>query len=259
MNKIVVCGKGGSGKSSLVALLANAMRTQGRRVIVVDADESNPGLYRLLGLPARPEPLMNLLGGKKRVLKSYAGQLQPDNSVLLQESLTLDELPPDYYVQRDGITLVAVGKIMQSLEGCACPIGFLSREFLRRLTLGEGEVALVDTEAGVEHFGRGVAEGADGILVVVDPSYDAIALAIQVQAMARQVGLPGALAVVNKAPDETLGWMLRGKLESEGLRVVGCIGYHPMVLQAGLEGRLPVDAQAERDVAQLAVRLLQEA
>jgi len=117
----------------------------------------------------------------------------------------------------------------------------------------------VDTEAGVEHFGRGVEEGADAILVVVEPSYDAIALAAQVQAMAQQVGLPGALAVINKAPDETLAQLLRDRLSSEGLRVVGCIGYDPLVLQAGLEGRPLLGAQAARDAAQLAAQLLQEA
>jgi len=259
MNKIVICGKGGAGKSSLVALLAREMQALGRRVVVVDADESNPGLYRLLGLPARPQPLMELLGGKKSVLKSYNGQIQPENTVLLQESLTLDDLPAPYRVQQDGLTLVSVGKIMQSLEGCACPIGFLSRQFLRRLALDGDQVALVDTEAGVEHFGRGVEEGADAILVVVEPSYDAIALAAQVQAMAQQVGLPGALAVINKAPDETLAQLLRDRLLSEGLRVVGCIGYDPLVLQAGLEGRPLLGAQAARDAAQLVAQLLQEA
>lgn len=259
MAKIVVCGKGGAGKSSLVALLARQMRALGRRVVVVDADESNPGLYRLLGLQGRPEPLMELLGGKKSVLKSYNGQLEPENTVLLQESLTLEDLPAPYRVQQDGLTLVSVGKIVQSLEGCACPIGFLSRQFLRRLALAEDQVALVDTEAGVEHFGRGVEEGADVILVVVEPSYDAIALAAQVQAMAQQVGLPGALAVINKAPDEALAQRLRERIEALGLRVVGCIGYDAEVMQAGWEGRPPLGAQAERDAAQLAAQLLQEA
>jgi CO dehydrogenase maturation factor len=37
--KISVCGKGGSGKST-IALLANEARARGYRVLVVDSDES---------------------------------------------------------------------------------------------------------------------------------------------------------------------------------------------------------------------------
>ncbi|MBW2002228.1 MAG: AAA family ATPase, partial [Deltaproteobacteria bacterium] len=44
--KISVCGKGGSGKSTIVALLANQARKKGYRVLVVDSDESNSGLFR---------------------------------------------------------------------------------------------------------------------------------------------------------------------------------------------------------------------
>jgi CO dehydrogenase maturation factor len=46
---------------------------------------------------------------------------------------------------------VSIGKILQSLEGCACPMGVLSREFLKKLYLNENTVAVVDMEAGVEH------------------------------------------------------------------------------------------------------------
>jgi len=48
--KISVCGKGGSGKSIVVTLLAHGFRARGYRVLIVDSDESNSELYRLLGL-----------------------------------------------------------------------------------------------------------------------------------------------------------------------------------------------------------------
>ncbi|KPJ51676.1 MAG: ATP-binding protein, partial [Dehalococcoidia bacterium DG_18] len=47
--KIAVCGKGGSGKSAIVTLLAKGLREKGYKVLVVDSDESNSGLYRMLG------------------------------------------------------------------------------------------------------------------------------------------------------------------------------------------------------------------
>lgn len=50
--KFVVCGKGGSGKSTVSALIAREMASRGEKVLVVDTDESNFGLYKQLGLPS---------------------------------------------------------------------------------------------------------------------------------------------------------------------------------------------------------------
>jgi CO dehydrogenase maturation factor len=65
--KISVCGKGGSGKSTLVSLLAKAAQTRGFKTLVVDSDESNSGLYRTLGLDKPPIPLMALVSGKEGI------------------------------------------------------------------------------------------------------------------------------------------------------------------------------------------------
>jgi len=50
MTKIAVCGKGGSGKSTIAALLAREFCEHGRRVPVVDSDESNAGPVTLTRL-----------------------------------------------------------------------------------------------------------------------------------------------------------------------------------------------------------------
>ena len=65
--KISVCGKGGSGKSTLVSLLANAAQARGLATLVVDSDESNSGLFRMLGFDQPPIPLMALVGGREGI------------------------------------------------------------------------------------------------------------------------------------------------------------------------------------------------
>ncbi|MEJ2566671.1 MAG: hypothetical protein P8141_12045, partial [Gammaproteobacteria bacterium] len=44
--RILICGKGGSGKSTVVCLLAYAARTRGIATLVVDSDESNSALFK---------------------------------------------------------------------------------------------------------------------------------------------------------------------------------------------------------------------
>lgn len=39
--KIAVCGKGGSGKSTVTTLLGRYLAKQGKEVLIIDSDESN--------------------------------------------------------------------------------------------------------------------------------------------------------------------------------------------------------------------------
>ena len=52
----VMSGKGGVGKSSVAALLASALRRQGKKVGVLDADITGPSIPKLFGLHGPPPP-----------------------------------------------------------------------------------------------------------------------------------------------------------------------------------------------------------
>jgi CO dehydrogenase maturation factor len=256
MKKIAVCGKGGSGKSSVVALLAHGVRDRGYRVLVVDSDESNPGLYRVLGFDERPEPLLKLVGGKKKVFPTFSEEAEPREIILTREEIRVADLPGDYIVERDGIGLVCVGKILQSLEGCACPMGALSREFLKRLSLQKDEMAIVDMEAGIEHFGRGVETSIDSVLVVTEPSFDSLELAEKINSLAAEVGVERVWTILNKIGSEEIAARLREKLEERGISVIGSIGYEPEIFQSGLEGRPVRRDRVETDIGSLLDQLL---
>ena len=65
-----------------------------------------------------------------------------------------------------GVKLMASGKIHTANEGCACTMGNVLTQFVEHLILTEDEYALIDMEAGIEHFGRGIDNGVDLILMV---------------------------------------------------------------------------------------------
>jgi CO dehydrogenase maturation factor len=256
MKKVSVCGKGGSGKSTVVALLAHGIRDRGHRVLVVDSDESNPGLYRVLGFDKRPEPLLKLVGGKKKVFPTFSEESEPRETLLTREEILLADLPGDYIVERDSIGLVCIGKILQSLEGCACPMGVLSREFLKRLRLQEDEAALIDMEAGIEHFGRGVETSIDSVLIVTEPSFDSLELAEKINSLAAEVGVERVWTILNKIGSKEIALRLREELEERGISVIGSIGYEPEIFQSGLEGRPVCSDRLETDVGTILDQLL---
>ena len=66
--KISVCGKGGSGKSTIVSLLAERFAAAGKEVLIIDSDESNYGLHRHLSME-NPKEFTGFFGGKEEVLK----------------------------------------------------------------------------------------------------------------------------------------------------------------------------------------------
>jgi len=249
--KIAVCGKGGSGKSTVIALLAQEAKKRGIKTLVVDSDESNSGLYRMLGFESPPAPLLELVGGKKSLKQKMS---QPN--IFAQTEITAASIPEQYILQRDGLRLVAIGKILQALEGCACPMGVLSREFLKKLKLGPDELAIVDMEAGVEHFGRGGEISIDEILIVIEPPLESITVGEKILELSREIGIKNIRAIMNKVPSAEIADRLRARVEENSLGVVGCLYYDADIFKASLEGRIPDHGSAVAEIKEVLSNIL---
>jgi len=96
----------------------------------------------MLGFDKPPVPLMELVGGKKKVQKKMtkgfsSGESETGMRLMRQDTIMVDDIPIGYILKRDNLRLVCMGKILQSLEGCACPMGVLTREFSKEAALRE--------------------------------------------------------------------------------------------------------------------------
>ncbi len=201
--KILVCGKGGCGKSVVATLIAKELAKRGKVVLVVDMDESNFGIYKNFGVE-QPRDFMEYLGGKDRVREELLKFIRAENKeeVRMIDRIELDSLPKDYVARKNEIGIIAIGKIHEFGEGCACPMGAVAREFLQALKLKENEFVVVDTDAGIEHFGRGVEAGCDVIVAVVEPNYESIQLASKIAELSEKIGKKVVL-IANKVDSET--------------------------------------------------------
>ena len=199
--KIMICGKGGCGKSTLTVLLARALAGSGKKVLVVDADESNLCLHRLLGAH-QPEIMMDAMGGRKgtREKLKQASDHQYEDA-FFKQVLTFDTLPVECLAEADGIKLLVVGKIKEFGEGCACMIGGISKALLSRLQEKDNEIVLIDAEAGLEHFGRQVDKSCDLVICIVDPNFESIQMADRARQIAKGAGVQ-TYFILNKVDDD---------------------------------------------------------
>ena len=238
MMKVLICGKGGSGKSTVATLLANNFQTKGYRVLVIDSDESNYGLSAQLGIKT-PKELMDQIGGKKAVTsKMFAARDKGEKAQIFTEKMRIDNIPADCLSKKDNVYLLQIGKVKHYGEGCACPMGGLSRDFLKHLQLDAKDIAIIDTEAGVEHIGRGMISEVDVALAVLDPSYESIKLSKKITSMVREGGKT-VYFVLNKA-DSAVAEKMAAMVGKE--QVVTSLPFTPAVQEKSLSGQ-PIDIE----------------
>ena len=237
--KILICGKGGCGKSTIVALLAKEMALRKNMVLVIDSDESNIGLHSRLGME-KPADFMNYFGGKKLLFEKIKE---------MKNKWNLDGLPKEYLTEKGNIQLLSMGKIYQFGEGCACPINALSSKLLEVLDLRDGEFLIADTDAGIEHFGRGVETGVDILLVVVDPSRESILLAKKISELGQQVDKP-VYYILNRINDQETKNFLLDSIDGE--KVIAVIQENKEIFISGLAGsEFNIDVEGIKEIADM--------
>jgi CO dehydrogenase maturation factor len=197
--RIVITGKGGVGKTTITALLAHLFAREGFRVLAIDGDPQQ-NLAVTLGVP--PEKAVQIVPVSKSAEylreKTGAGpDISPGGMLTLNPDVS-DVVDRFSIPVADNLRLLVMGGVRQAGSGCLCAEYTLITAILRHMRLFKDDVILLDTPAGPEHFGRAVADGFTCAVVVADPSYNALSVARESAALARQLGIGHIILVVNR-------------------------------------------------------------
>ena len=246
--KLGIVGKGGVGKTTITALLADAYAATGRRVVAIDTD-SNPNLGFSLGLTAEETEAMPLL--PRSVIVGARGDL------------TVDDVLDDYgRTTPAGVTLLSAIKVTHAAGGCTCGGHAAVRSLLSETLDGRADVTLIDMEAGLEHLSRsgGTLAHADILLVVMEPSRKAVITAARTVQLAAELGIPAVLGLGNKGDQPDDAELFQDLCSEHGVRLAGVIPFDADIAKATRAGlRLsPDEAVPVRDELSRVVNLLDD-
>ncbi|MEN8140497.1 MAG: P-loop NTPase [Thermodesulfobacteriota bacterium] len=204
--KIAVAGKGGVGKTTIMALIAKKLQEAGREVLVIDADPS-PHMAQTLGFGQVEQ--ITPIAEMGKLLAERAGKVE--GSPFYNINPEINDLLADFMVEENGLKLMVLGAIQTAEGGCACPENTVLKRLLTKLLLSDNQAILLDMEAGVEHLGRGTIAGVDELFIVVIPSRSSIRTAQKVEKLARQAGIKDISFVANLVEDEDdLAFLTKG-------------------------------------------------
>jgi CO dehydrogenase maturation factor len=159
--RVVITGKGGVGKTTITALLAHLLAREGFRVLAVDGDPQQNLAVTLGILPEDAEKIVPVSRSIEYLReKTGAGPgISPGGLITLNPDVS-DVIDRFSVPVAGNLRLLVMGGVARSGKGCLCPEYTLLTAIFRHLHLLPDEVVLLDTPAGLEHFGRAVADPA---------------------------------------------------------------------------------------------------
>lgn len=234
--KIAISGKGGVGKTTFASFLIRALADQGKKVLAIDADP-DANLAQALGVKGDAEivPISKM----KELIEERTETKLGTMGGFFKLNPKVDDLPDKLSITLDSIKLMVLGGVKKGGAGCICPESTLLKNLVRHIVLARDEVIILDMEAGLEHLGRGTAMAVDRLIVVVEPGRRSIETALQIQNLAKDIGIKNLSLVGNKIRSEKDKTFLMEHMPH--FQFVGFIPFRNEIIEADLEGLPPFE------------------
>ncbi len=225
---IAISGKGGSGKTTVAAMIIRLLCGQSSRALLaVDADPN-----ACLGLMMGVEPV-----GTIAELRESAREKSPTNA-------GADRLRSfEYGIQQTitetaGFDLLTMGR--PEGPSCYCAVNNILRQFLDRLSSQYGFV-IIDNEAGMEHLSRRTTNNVDLLCIVAEANPLGTVTAKRIFDLTKQ--LPISVKQIGVIWNETRDPSDEQRATNDELETLGCVPYDDAVFNALMQGKTIFDIE----------------
>lgn len=232
---IAISGKGGSGKTTLAAMIIRTLLTTSTKpILAVDADP-NSSLGLTMGIEAADTVAQ---------IREQARSKSPSDAGL-DRIRSLEYGLQQVITEAKGFDLLAMGQP----EGpdCYCAANNLLRKFLDKLSSQYGFV-VIDNEAGMEHLSRRTTNNVDLLCVVADATalgaitaQRIFTLTKRLPISVKEVGIIWNRSDSIKGFDQIQGFQTNTEAKDELVPILGCIPYDEAVFNASMQGKTIFD------------------
>ena len=252
MTTIAVAGKGGTGKTTISALLIRYLaEEQTGSVLAIDADPAT-NLHMVLGMEAGEtvgsirEDMLDQVQTSGALAGSMPGGMSKHEYLDYQVQMALEE--------GDRVDLLVMGR--PEGPGCYCAANQMLRVIVDRLGKQYDHV-VIDNEAGMEHLSRRTTRDVDVLLLVTDPTQRGLVTAKYMADMVPEldIGVGHIYLIVNRLRGD-MPEPLDRAIGEAGLELLATVPDDPAMAEFEFTGRplveLPADTvvyQAVREIA----------
>jgi CO dehydrogenase maturation factor len=243
---IAVSGKGGTGKTTLSAVILRYLIRSGKGpALVIDAD-ADGNLAQALGLNG-----IQTVGEVLDEMEKKVSQLPPGVS----KDEWLEGKLAEVMVEEKGFDFLSMGR--GEGPGCYCYVNSVLRRIMDNLE-NNYPYSVMDNAAGMEHLSRRTTRAADVLFLVSDHSLRGVQSGLRIAELAKELGLDVKKVgfVINRVPGE-MDPVIRQKVEEKGLKIFGSIPEDEKIGRFDLEGKSLLDLPEDNKVTQ-AVREMVE-
>lgn len=240
--KIAITGKGGVGKTTFSSVLSRMFADDGYRVIAVDADP-DANLALALGFPKEVADSLVPISEMKKLVSDRTAAEAGSFGKMFKMNPKVDDIPENYCKEHNGVRLLTLGTVDSGGSGCVCPEHVLLKRLCSHLVLQNKDVVIMDMEAGIEHLGRGTAQGVDAFIVVVEPGERSLQTYRKVKKLGHDIGVKQVFVVGNKVRNEEDEKFIANNVDELG--ILGYIRYNQEVIDSDRANQSPYDSSEQ--------------
>jgi len=244
---VSICGKGGTGKTVVTAMMTRALVESGRagKLLVIDAD---PALGQLSALGVTIDRTMGQV--REEIIRTARSGEEEQKAELARK---LEYMVFEALCEMENFAVLAMGRT--ETLGCFCPVNNLLRSAIE--TLSESfDTILIDGEAGLEQINRQIVRRLDTLMIISDSSSRGVETAAVIADMVKRehiIECKKMGIVFNRVLENQE--LLKQSARRIGVEVLGLIPHDERIAAHDLIGKpiieLPADSPAQSAVRKI--------